>query len=859
MCKDNIISTIMRNIFKAYLLVAFLISTKLYGQVSIFPYNEGFESIFTTGVNVEFIPNWTGNEVTTSNRIFRDGTNQNVGTGALAVIPISSFTGEIILKLNFSNLTDAIVNFVARSIQNGSGTRPAIVHFSTSVDGGITYTTPVLIGSATAFPNATTPYLPYSYQFPSMTGGATDVRLKITVAQSPDSAGTTARFVMDDFIISGNSFNDTIPPFITSVAVISVNELDIKFSEPIEPLTAQNTINYFVDNSIGNPQAAIVDGTDPLVIHLTFGNTFTPGILYEITINNIEDLNGNVLTNSSSTFGIFTVQPGDIVINEIMADPDPPVELPNFEYLELYNKKNVHVDLTGWTITIGANVRIFGNVSIPADSFLIVGTAAATAALQAYGPVATVFTSSTTLTNGGISLILKDDQGNIINSVTYDDSWYQDPNKDDGGWSLELINPDIPCPGVTNWIASNDLSGGTPGRTNSVSGSFTDTEPPRLLRAAAITSSQVTLTFNELMDTSSLADAALYSIDNGIGNPLSVSMHSGSNEVVVINLSQPISTGIVYTVTVASTVRDCSGNLIGPQRTARFGLAEPVNPLDIVINEILFNPYTGGSDFVELYNRSNKIIDLFGMKIANADVNTGNLSTIREITPESYPLFPGDYVVLTANPDNIKSNYYTPNPDNFINVALPSYTNASGVAVLTDANIVVTDKFSYDEKMHFPLLTDVKGVSLERVNPDRPTQDATNWHSASQNAGFATPSYRNSQYNDSQLVTDEMTVTPEIFSPDNDGYNDIANIHFNFSAPGYVVTIAIFDSKGRLVRTLAQNILLGTSESIISWDGINEKNEKAPVGVYIIFAEAFNAAGDTKKFKKTVVLATKFN
>jgi hypothetical protein len=178
---------------------------------------------------------------------------------------------------------------------------------------------------------------------------------------------------------------------------------------------------------------------------------------------------------------------------------------------------------------------------------------------------------------------------------------------------------------------------------------------------------------------------------------------------------------------------------------------------------------------------------------------------------------------------------------------------------LLSTNNETIDRFSYTDKMHFPLLNDVKGVSLERINPDRPTQDATNWHSASQNVGFATPGYRNSQYSDSQPTTSDMSIDPEIFSPDNDGYNDVANIHFNFESPGYVVTVAIYDARGRLVRKLAQSLLLGASESTLSWDGINEKNEKAQVGVYIIFAEAFNANGDTKAFKKTVVLATRFN
>lgn len=843
----------MKKNLTAYLFILFITTLKLSAQISNFPYNEGFESPFTTGINVEFIPDWTGNEVAASNRIFRDGTNQNTGTGALAVIPISSFTAQITVSLNFSNLSDAVADFMGRSVQNGTGTRPAIVHFSTSIDGGNSYSTPVLIGSVTAFPNATTPYISYSYQFPQSANGEPDVRLRITVAQSPDSSGTTARFVMDDFKITDNSFIDTIAPTVTSVTLISPTQLDVKFSEPVSSAIAQNLSNYLVNNSIGNPQTAIPDGIDPSLVHLTFVNAFTPGILYEITINNIEDLNGNALNAVSYNFGLFSIQPNEIIINEIMADPDPPIGLPNFEFLELYNKKSVAVDLTNWTITIGSTTKTFPAVSIPADSFLIIGTASATSALQSFGPVATVFTSSTTLTNSGTSLVLKDESGNIINSVTYSDTWYRDNSKKDGGWSLELINPEAACQGASNWIASADPAGGTPGRTNSVFGSFTDTESPRLIRAAAINSTQIHLTFNEPMDTSSLVDINFYSIDNGIGTPVTAVMHQAGNEIVVLELGQAITTGVIYTVTAAQTLKDCSGNLIGSQRTAKFGLAEPVSSKDVIINEILFNPFTGGSDFVELYNRSGKIIDIASMKIGNADP-----STIKPITTESYLLFAGEYVVLTANPENIRTNYYTQNPDNFITVSLPTYSNESGTVVLAGNNNQLIDHFSYDENLHFPLLTDVKGVSLERINPDRPSEDETNWHSASQNTGFATPTYRNSQYSDSQATNDEMSVEPGIFSPDNDGFNDVANINFSFNSPGFVVSVTIFDARGRLVRNLAQNLLSGANETI-SWDGINEKNEKSGVGIYIIFAEAFNDTGETRKFKKTVVLAAKFN
>ena len=96
--------------------------------------------------------------------------------------------------------------------------------------------------------------------------------------------------------------------------------------------------------------------------------------------------------------------------------------------------------------------------------------------------------------------------------------------------------------------------------------------------------------------------------------------------------------------------------------------------------------------------------------------------------------------------------------------------------------------------MHFGLLNDTKGVSLERIDHDRPTQDATNWHSAAEAIGFATPAYKNSQYNDAGETDNAIEITPELFSPDQDGVNDIVNINYHFDTPGYVANVVIYDS-----------------------------------------------------------------
>uniref|UniRef100_UPI00404AC8D3 FlgD immunoglobulin-like domain containing protein n=1 Tax=Fluviicola sp. TaxID=1917219 RepID=UPI00404AC8D3 len=66
--------------------------------------------------------------------------------------------------------------------------------------------------------------------------------------------------------------------------------------------------------------------------------------------------------------------------------------------------------------------------------------------------------------------------------------------------------------------------------------------------------------------------------------------------------------------------------------------------------------------------------------------------------------------------------------------------------------------------------------------------------------------------------------------------------YYSFDEPGFVATFAIYDSEGRLVKTLFSSELLGT-KGVFHWDGINEQQQKAPIGIYFCRFEAFQLNG----------------
>ena len=546
----------------------------------------------------------------------------------------------------------------------------------------------------------------------------------------------------------------------------------------------------------------------------------------------------------------------DVVIDEIMTDPAPVVALPTNEWIELRNTTSLPINLQNWRIgDASGQSGPMPNFTLQPDSFVIVCTGSAVAAMSVYGTTVSV-TGFPSLDNDGEQLFLRAANGRIIHSVAYSVSWYQNVIKADGGWTLEMIDTKSPCAGMSNWKASIDPKGGTPGKKNSVDAINNDSEVPKLKRAYTIDNTTIILVYDEPIDSLKGATASNYSLDGGL-TVLSAVTLSPLLNTVQLKTTSALNTNTVYTVT-ATNITDCKGNIIGSSNKAKFGLPANAAANDLLINEILFNPRSNGYDFAELYNRSNKIIDASKIYIANRN-NNGVISSQKLLSSSPAYIFPGDYIVITEDADNLALNYLVQNPDNVLTLSsLPSYPDDEGDVVILNFQGDIVDEVKYKDDWHFKLIDNAEGVSLERIEPEGPSQDANNWHSAASTAGYGTPTYKNSQYKLTQAINATIEVSPKVFSPDNDGRDDIATIQYKMSEPGYIANITIFDAAGRPVRNLVRNGILGLTGSW-NWDGLDDKGLKLPVGTYILFTEIFNLQGKKDKFKNTIVLARKLN
>jgi len=668
----------------------------------------------------------------------------------------------------------------------------------------------------------------------------------IRVQQS--TASFFNRHFFDD-IYAGEIIVDSEPPLLQQLQVLSENQLSLTFNEKLTPASAQNITHYSASQGIGNPATAVLQADETSVI-LTFSQNFSNGITHQLTITGVADLLGNSVISFNAPFLFFQPQPvnaKDIIITEIFADPTPQVGLPDAEFIELYNRSSNPVDLAGWKFSDGNSTATFSSHLILPGDYRIITASSNTASFTSFGTTVGI-SNFPTLNNGGEPLTLKTSTGLLIDSVNYALSWYRDTDKQEGGWTLELIDLNNPCGEEDNWTAAEDVKGGTPGKINSVNANKPDLTGPQLVSVAAIQANELLLVFNEKLEKP--LGITLFSIEPGIEISTAI-FTSQSLKQVKLTLAENLGPRQLYTVTITN-LRDCSGNYIQEGfNSLSFALPELAEAGDLLLNEILFNPRPGGVDFVEIINVSEKYLNLKNWSLAN--VQEGSAINNRTISTQDLIIAPGEYTVFTVEGVTIKNQYPNSQEKHFVQTTLPSMNDDSGSVALISNEGILMDHFLYVDDYHTPLLKDKEGVSLERISLTEFTNLASNWKSASSVAGFATPGYLNSNSRPETFVDDNaVTIEPEIFSTVIPG-QDFTKINYRFDQGGFVANVKIVDQQGRLIKEIANNETLSI-EGFLRWDGDRDDGSKARRGYYFVWIEVFSLEGTIKNFRKRVVI-----
>jgi len=271
---------------------------------------------------------------------------------------------------------------------------------------------------------------------------------------------------------------------------------------------------------------------------------------------------------------------------------------------------------------------------------------------------------------------------------------------------------------------------------------------------------------------------------------------------------------------------------------------------DMVINEIMYDPGSENSEFIEFLNLSDDSVNVGGWEIVDENGNKFKLSTTPLLVPaNSFFLLAADSLVIYKyglDESVLKS---------IVGVSSLGLVNTGELILLKDVKGNTIDSVLYSDKWQNDNFVSTKNISLERINPNLGSNDASNWSSSVTSIG-ATPGEQNSIYTINTNTASNISVSPNPFSPDNDGFEDFTIINYKLTQATSQVQLKIFDNKGRLVRSLANNQASGSSGSII-FDGLDVDGQTLRIGIYIIFLEAINEGSGVIETMKTVVVVAR--
>lgn len=269
----------------------------------------------------------------------------------------------------------------------------------------------------------------------------------------------------------------------------------------------------------------------------------------------------------------------------------------------------------------------------------------------------------------------------------------------------------------------------------------------------------------------------------------------------------------------------------------------------LVFNEILYEPETGGAEFVELYNTSNDSIQVGGMDLLIGAKERVKLSQATFIVP------PKEFFVLASDSAIHKS--YPSLIKNISRVSSSLSLSNEGTSLLVkDLFGTTLDSVVYSPSWHNRNFLETKNKSLERLNPSLSSNDRANWSTSVTSEG-ATPGKQNSIYTQNLAGDSKVSISPNPFSPDNDGFEDFSIINFNLPYKLSQVQIKVFDSQGRLVRTLLENRPSATNNSVI-FNGLDDDGRALRIGIYILLIEiAAEGNNNIETIKKPIVVARK--
>ena len=669
----------------------------------------------------------------------------------------------------------------------------------------------------------------------------------ILIAQN----GTTAigKHYFDNIYI-GKKIVDTLAPRMVKAAFIYPNQVSVTFTEPIKnPLPQHFSLNLN-GNLIGNPTSIIPNYYIPENCTLVFSQPLKTNITFVLNNSGTEDVNANPSKLHSIGFlSLFadTAKQNDIIFTEIMATPSPSIAgLPTEEYVEIYNRTPKYISLNNYELSDKSTSVLLPDSVLAPFTYLTISknTALKLDSLGAWVGLP----SLPSLNNEGDQLTLQNHRGEKICEVTYTSNWHTDALKSKGGWSLERIDTGYYCINNNNW-SSNISGGGSPGAPNTIAGKIP--QPDAFLSHVNVPEPDITVLYFSLpVDSATAFNLGNYSLESTAAQPFRVAAYENQGATISLKWLNAFTPNKSETLLVQN-LKSCGNNNFSKE-TVLFGRPDTASRISgLFINEVLFDPKTNASDYLELTNAGKNIISLKNISVAS--INDSGLINAVSGDINTRLLLPGQYLALTQDPDAIRKSY--PNHDKRaiqLLEDLPGMSNDKGnIKVITLAGLTL-DSLAYKDDFHSPILSDVDGVSLEKTRPNAPLNDKQYWTSAASSAGFGTPGLPNSQFaQNTGLAKKYFSLLTPVLTPNNDGNTDYLQVQCALPKSGFWVTMTIIGENGFTVATPFNNFSVA-ADAILQWDGTTTNGGMLPAGNYIALLEAFHTDGQRIKGKLTL-------
>lgn len=585
------------------------------------------------------------------------------------------------------------------------------------------------------------------------------------------------------------------------------------------------------------------DGT----IEILLNNKIPDAREIELTLKNLLLPNGDTIPQGPYPIYYHEAHFADLVFSEIMHDPSPAALLPETEYIELFNRSNLPVNLKGMSIKINERILTLPEYLLfPADYVVL-------PAIETDFPNNAVPKRWVPLNNSGGTMVLLNPSAEVVTAFRYPETLEGETYKTQGGWSMESIDTNNLSGSLSNWAYCNNEKGGTPGHENAVTNSNPDTSNPLLADSWLKNDSVLILDFGETLNTSAI-DMQHFTL-SGTNTIQNIKTDSLFRDLVMVTFENKLAPNEVNTLSIPSELTDLAGNSYAGKIHLQFGLPGNMNAPNLLISEILFDPPANGYDYVEIYNPSAQIFALDSLCISRGS-ESGEPEELILLSDRCKWFLPGQYLCLSGSANWVKEWFGQSANENILNLNnFPNFTNEGGSVFITLKNGKVIDRMDYSPELHFELLSNTKGISLERTSFSMSTNAPGTWHSAASTAGYGTPGVRNSQLLNTKVEPSKelFSLSPDILTPNMDGVDDNLIISWQLGKPGHKGTFVIYDAEGFQVRELINNQSLDTSGHIL-WDGITDDHQRAVPGIYIVWGQIHDKDGHVKRHKATCVV-----